>query len=298
MFSTFKFLGGLLPGSVPGAPTSVGVSRSSDRAVTISWVAPGNNGNRPITGYGVYVTNQNGGFVAAGTTTGPDARSAILGTDAHGSYNGYVYAINAIGNSSVAGGGDACAYYGYNFTTNNCDGYTKYDVNTNGSCGFYRVDTEYNSGYCGYVDPCAGSPEYGEYLSSYCDGYTLKYRYSDGCNGYYDQTIQNNSTTCGYNPCAGCLASGTYLSSYCDGYTLIYQRANGCCGSYDEEVEYNSPSCGWNPCSGCPRRGSYVISGGCDGCAGNPGCDATYVFPDGCCGSYSYCYDYSCCYSG
>lgn len=131
----------LPPGTVPGAPVSVGVSRSSAGAVTITWGAPGSNGNRPITGYGAYITNQNGGFTAASTTTGSTARSVTFGTDNHGSYNGYVYAINAIGNSSVAGGGNACAYYGYNFTIGNCSGGIRYDTYTDGNCGFYNVNT-------------------------------------------------------------------------------------------------------------------------------------------------------------
>jgi hypothetical protein len=201
MFSTFKY-SGLPKGDPPGAPVSVGVSRSSPGGVTITWGPPGSNGNRPITGYGAYITNQNGGFTAASTITGPNTFSVTFGTDNHGSYNGYVYTINMIGNSSVAGGGNACAYYGYNFSTGNCDGYTKYDLNTNGSCGFYRQDTEYNSSYCGYVA---------------------------------------------------------------------------------------------NPCAGCPAYNSYQISSSCGGCSGNPGCDGEFYYPDGCCGSYLYCYSDYCC---
>jgi hypothetical protein len=202
MFSTFKFMGGapLPPGTVPGAPVSVGVSRSSAGAVTITWGAPSSDGNRPITGYGAYITNQNGGFTAASTTTGPTARSVTFGTDNHGSYNGYVYTINAIGNSSVAGGGAACAYYGYNFTTGNCDGYTRYDINTDGGCGFYRVDTEYDSPSCGYVyNPCAGCPAYGTHL------------------GYYYGTNCAGNGGCDYN----------------------FKRADGCCGEYVAECDPN-----------------------------------------------------------
>ena len=192
----------LPPGTVPGPPVSVGVSRSSAGAVTITWGAPSSNGNRPITGYGAYITNQNGGFTAASTTTGPTARSVTFGTDNHGSYNGYVYAINAIGNSSVAGGGAACAYYGVNFTTGNCDGYTKYDINTDGSCGFYRQDIEYNSSSCGYVA---------------------------------------------------------------------------------------------DPCAGCTPYGTPIGDSGCDGCAGSPGCDTTFYYHNGCCGTFDYCFSNYCC---
>ena len=230
MFSTFKY-SGLPKGTAPGAPVSVGVSRSSAGAVTITWGAPASNGNRPITGYGAYITNQNGGFTAASTTTGPSTYSVTFGTDNHGSYNGYVYTINMIGNSTTAGGGAACAYYGYTFSTGNCDGYTKYDLNTNGSCGFYRVDTEYNSTYCGY-NPCAGSPGYGTYLTNYCSGTTLVNRYSDGCNGYYDQVSQYNSVSCGYNPCT-CSTAITY--NQCDGCA-----GNGGC---DRQTCYRDTCC-------------------------------------------------------
>jgi hypothetical protein len=193
MFSTFKY-SGLPKGTAPGAPVSVGVSRSSAGGVTITWGAPSSNGNRPITGYGAYITNQNGGGVAAGTTTGPSTYSVTFGTDGHGSYNGYVYAVNMIGNSTTAGGGAACAYYGYNFSTGNCSGYTRYDTYTDGSCGFYTVDTEYNSPSCGYTyNPCAGCTPAGQQVGSYnCDNCAgngccdQSYRMADGCCGFYN----------------------------------------------------------------------------------------------------------------
>jgi hypothetical protein len=201
MFSTFKF-SGLPKGTVPGAPVSVGVSRSSAGAVTITWGAPSSNGNRPITGYGAYITNQNGGFTAASTTTGPTASSVTFGTDNHGSYNGYVYTINMIGNSSTAGGGSACAYYGYNFSTGNCSGYTRYDTYTDGGCGFYTVTTENNSPSCGYSppppDPCAGCTPNGTFLYSTCDSddYRLYSVYANGCCGVY-QITTDCSAQCG-----------------------------------------------------------------------------------------------------
>jgi hypothetical protein len=202
--------------------------------VTITWAAA----SGAVTGYGAYLTNQNGGGVDRSATTGPTARSVTFNVDNHGSYNGYVYTINAAGNSSAAGGGAACAYYGYNFSTNNCDGYTKYDLNTDGSCGFYRVDTEYDSPSCGYVNPCAGCPAPGAYLSSYCDGYTLKYRYTNGCCGSYDEAVENNSPTCGYvaNPCAGCAPrwqNSKFDCENCDGNggcDLVRCYHDGCCG--------------------------------------------------------------------
>jgi hypothetical protein len=176
--------------SAPQSPSGVGVSRSSAGAVTITWSGAGGI----VTGYGVYITNQNGGFTAASTTTGPDTRSVTFGTDNHGSYNGYVYTINAAGNSSAAGGGAACAYYGYNFERGNCDGYTKYDINTDGNCGFYRQDTEYNSSYCGYVaNPCDGCDTRGRVYSGYCNdcagesGCDATFTYADGCCGEFSQ---------------------------------------------------------------------------------------------------------------
>ncbi len=200
MFSTCKF-SGLPKGSAPGAPVSGGVSRSSPGGVTLTWGPPGSNGNRPITGYGAYITNQNGGGGAGSTITGPNTFSVTFGTDNHGSYNGYVYTINMIGNSSVAGGGAACAYYGYNFSQGNCDGYTRYDLNTDGGCGFYRVDTEYNSPSCGYVsNPCAGCPPRGTYFQGCTD-----------CAGNPDCDFQ----VLNYNGCCG-------VENYCDAF--------GCCG--------------------------------------------------------------------
>jgi hypothetical protein len=198
MFSTFKY-SGLPKGTAPSPPVSVSVSRSSAGAVTITWGPSSSNGNRPITAYIPYITNQNGGFTAASTSVSSTTFSVSFGVDGHGSFNGYVYAVNVIGNSSVAGGGAACAYYGYNFTRDNCDGYTRYDTYTNGGCGFYRVDTEYDSGYCGYVyDPCAGCAGYGTYLGYACTG------------------------------CAGSAYS-------CDGENFY---ANGCCGSYSYCATY------------------------------------------------------------
>lgn len=198
MFSTLKF-SGLPKGSVPGAPVSVGVSRSTMGSVTITWGVPGSNGNRPITGYGVYITNQNGGFTAASTTTNASTFTVVFGTDNQGSYNGYVYAINMIGNSPTAGGGAACAYYGVNFRIGDCNGYTRYDTYTDGNCGFYTVDTEYNSPSCGYVsNPCAGCTASGTYLGEYCGGsggYDLYTTYADGCCGTY-QTVQECSAVC------------------------------------------------------------------------------------------------------
>jgi hypothetical protein len=201
MFSTLKF-SGLPKGSVPGPPVSVSVSRCGGATVCISWGAPSSSGNRPITAYIPYITNQNGGAVAASTSVSSTTFSVSFGTDSHGSYNGYVYAVNMIGNSSVAGGGAACAYSGVNYTRDNCDGYTRYDTYTNGSCGFYRVDTEYNSGYCGYVA---------------------------------------------------------------------------------------------NPCAGCPPYNTPAGQSGCDGCSGSPGCDTTFYYANGCCGTYDYCYSNYCC---
>jgi hypothetical protein len=202
--------------------------------VTITWAAA----SGAVTGYGAYLTNQNGGGVDRSTTTGPNTFSVTFNVDTHGSYNGYVYTINAAGDSSAAGGGAACAYYGYNFSLNNCDGYTRYDTYTDGSCGFYRVDTEYNSPSCGYVNPCAGSPGGGTYLSYYCGGYTLFNIYSDGCNGIYVEAVESNSPTCGYvsDPCAGCPPRYSGYGEYCsscagrDGCDMFSYANDGCCG--------------------------------------------------------------------
>jgi hypothetical protein len=195
MFSTLKF-SGLPKGSAPSPPVSVSVSRCGGSTVCISWGAPSSNGNRPITAYIPYITNQNGGGVAGSTSVSPTTFSVSFGTDGHGSYNGYVYAVNMIGNSSVAGGGAACAYYGVNYTRDNCDGYTRYDTYTDGGCVFYRVDTEYNSPSCGYVyNPCAGCPAYGTHL------------------GYYYGTDCAGNGGCDYN----------------------FKRADGCCGEYVAE---------------------------------------------------------------
>jgi len=195
MFSTFKFM--LPRGTIPSIPVNVVVSRSSAGVVTINWGAPSSNGNRPITSYNAYITNQNGGAITA-SATGPTTYSINFSVDNHGSYNGYVYASNVLGNSSTGGGGAACAYYGYNFSTGNCDGYTRYDTYTDGSCGFYRVDTEYNSPSCGYTsDPCAGCYAYGTFLTNYCDGaYNLYSVYADGCCGSYT-VVTECSAVCG-----------------------------------------------------------------------------------------------------
>jgi hypothetical protein len=196
MFSTLKF-SGLPKGSAPSPPVSVSVSRCGGSTVCISWGASSSNGNRPITAYIPYITNQNGGGVAASTSVSPTTFSVSFGTDGHGSYNGYVYAVNMIGNSSVAGGGAACAYYGVNYTRNNCDGYTRYDLYTNGSCGFYRVDTQYNSPGCGWTDPCYYCTGPGAYLETYCDGCTLVNKYTDGCCGAYTSAVEYDSPSCG-----------------------------------------------------------------------------------------------------
>ena len=123
--------------SPPQPPGNVGVSRFTAGSVRITW----DGAAGAVTGYGVYITNQNGGFTAASTTLGPNSRNWTFGTDNHGSYNGYVYTINAVGNSSVAGGGAACAYYGYNFSLGNCIDGILYDTYTDGNCGFYNVET-------------------------------------------------------------------------------------------------------------------------------------------------------------
>jgi hypothetical protein len=221
--------------SPPQPPGNVGVSRFTAGSVRITW----DGADGAVTGYGVYITNQNGGFTAASTTLGPNSRNWTFGTDNHGSYNGYVYTINAIGNSSVAGGGAACAYYGYNFTTGNCDGYTRYDINTDGGCGFYRVDTEYNSPSCGYVyNPCAGCAANGTFLYSTCDqdDYRRYNVYANGCCGVY-QITEYNVVECGYNPCSGCPARATYFYGCSDcsglgtgGCDFDIRNYNGCCG--------------------------------------------------------------------
>ena len=192
MFSTLKF-SGLPKGSAPSAPVSVSVSRCGGGTVCISWGPSSSNGNRPITAYVPYITNQNGGFTAASASVSSTTFSVSFGTDGHGSYNGYVYAVNMIGNSSVAGGGAACAYYGVNFRIGDCNGYTKYDTYTDGSCGFYTVNTEYNAPSCGYVyDPCAGCPAYGTHTGYYygtdCSGNggcDVNFKRADGCCGNY-----------------------------------------------------------------------------------------------------------------
>jgi hypothetical protein len=204
MFSTLKF-SGLPKGTAPSAPVSVSVSRCAGSTVCISWGPPSSNGNRPITAYVPYITNQNGGAVAASTSVSSTTFSVSFGTDGHGSYNGYVYAVNMIGNSSVAGGGAACAYYGVNYRQGDCSGYTRYDTYTDGSCGFYTVNTEYNSPSCGYVyNPCAGCPAAGQQNGIYdCDNCAgngccdASYRLTDGCCGYY------KGDCCGYCQCGG-----------------------------------------------------------------------------------------------
>jgi len=160
-------------------------------------------------------------------------------------YTGSVQAVNSIGTGSAAGGGQACALSGYLISSNNCSGYTKYDLYTNGSCGSYSVTTENNSTYCGY-NPCAGSDPSGTYLGSFCSGYTLIYRYSNGCYGEYNSVAQYNSSSCGYyDPCAGCAAYGTFLYSSCDpdDYRLYSVYANGCCGVYQITTDC-SAQCG------------------------------------------------------
>jgi hypothetical protein len=191
MFSTFKY-SGLPKGTAPGPPVSVSVSRCGGGTVCISWGPSSSNGNRPITAYIAYIINQNQEINAGSTSVSSTTFSVSFGVDGHGSYNGYVYAVNMIGSSSVAGGGAACAYPYVNFSQNHCDGYTRYDIYTNGSCGFYRQDLEYNSPGCGYVyNPCAGCPAIHTVLLSTCNscagngGCDYQYAVADGCCGLY-----------------------------------------------------------------------------------------------------------------
>lgn len=244
MFSTFKFMGGLLPGTVPGAPTSFGMVRGGSVTPTFFWNAPVSNGNRPITGY--IVTLDGVGSRSVGLSTLGGYQGRTFGYEwttgcTTCNYTGSVQAVNSIGTGSAAGGGQACAYSGYLISSGNCDGYTRYNIYTDGSCGTYRVNTESNSPSCGY-NPCAGSPGYGTRLSTYCSGYTLMYSASDGCYGSYEQVQETNSPTCGYtNPCAGCPTGNSFYGcgdcsgQQTGGCDFEIRNHDGCCGETQQE---------------------------------------------------------------
>jgi hypothetical protein len=199
MFSTFKFMGGLLPGTVPGAPTSVAVVRGGSDTVTFVWNVPASNGNRSITGYTVNLDGVGSRSVGFSTIGGYQGRTYgynwITGCTTC-NYNGSVQAVNSIGTGSAASGGPACAFSGYLLSSGNCSGYTRYDTYTDGSCGSYNVVTENNSPSCGYSppDPCAGCPGFGTMLAN--------------------------------NPCSGCAGNGC-----CDSTATI---ADGCCGTIQD----------------------------------------------------------------
>jgi len=193
MFSTFKF-SGLPKGDPPSAPTSVVLNRSGLNTVNFAWNVSASNGNRPITGYIVNldgVGTQSVGFPGLG---GPYGRTYgydwNVGNCPSCNYTGSVQAVNSIGASSAAGA-TYCAPYGNAYSGNNCSGTTKYDLYTDGNCGYYWANIQYDSPYCGYTSPCAGSSSYGTYAGAYCSscaggaGCDRSYVYSDGCHGSY-----------------------------------------------------------------------------------------------------------------
>lgn len=91
---------------------------------------------------------------------------------------------------------EPCPAYGILKSTF-CEGFTKYGIYHNGSCGTYNQLIATNAVDCGYQTPTTNLPP-GTELGTFCQGYDLWGKYADGNGGSYNKIIQANSATCGY----------------------------------------------------------------------------------------------------
>ncbi len=116
-----------------------------------------------------------------------------------------------------------------------CVGYTKQQKYHDGSCGYYWVDVEYNSTYCGYSAPTYTSV----YLSGGYDAATA----CDGFGGYFGYYIPSGESwayaTILYSDSSGTVSSAGYYSDgtivrYWDGVSSFL--SNQLCGDLGTEL--------------------------------------------------------------
>ena len=145
---------GVIPRTIPGAPTSVSAS-PRDGAALVSWVAPSSNGGSSVTDYVIqYSSNSGSSWTTFSDGTSTSTSATVTGLSNNTAYIFHVAAVNGAGQGFYSGNTSAvtprssCSTVAWNSALCNRDGYCLNAENC--SCGIYAT-TEYLN-FCNNFD--------------------------------------------------------------------------------------------------------------------------------------------------